>query len=176
MPKTQDVIAGDLLSIGMQKDIPEVVTIARKHLGKQSDNDIRVAAFQCLARFGETTDLALAEQYLDDETIVRQFEETNSLQPDGISVEDSAPPFGKLPLPPPPKSNLMAVCVSDLALAACMAINKEDASAIFPRFQASPVLGFAINSIAFPIDDQVAHKAAIETWLKRHSGRVLKAN
>ncbi len=180
MPKTQDVIAADILSLGMQKDIPESVVIARKHLGKQSDKDIRIASFQCLARYGETPDIALAEQYLSDETVVHQFEESYLLNRDDFNIEDSAPPLGKPPqLPAGPKvakNKLMAVRVNDLALAACMSISKEDLTVAFPKYHASPVLGFAVNSIAFPMDNQAAHNAAIESWLKKHGDRVLKSN
>ncbi len=176
MPKTQDVIAADLLSLGMQKDIPESVTIARQHLGKQSDNDIRIAAFQCLARFGATTDIELAEPYLKDDTIVHQFEESYLFNRDDINVENVPPPLGKPQLPVVPKNKLLAVRISDLALAACMAIGDEKLALVFPRYQESPIRGFALNSLAFPLEDQAAHDAAIQSYLKRRVDRVLKAN
>jgi HEAT repeat protein len=178
MPKTQEVMAADVLSLAMQKDVAEGALVARKHLGKNSDRDIRIAAFQCLARFGDTNDIPLLETHLNDQTILHQFEGSILLSRGDINIEESAPPLGRRPKPalPASDSEVMTVRVSHLALATCMLLAKEDPAAVFPRFQAFSSRGFSLNSIAFPIDDQDSHAQAVADWLQRQANRNLTAN
>jgi hypothetical protein len=174
MPKTQEVLAADVLSLAMQKDIREGAVVARRHLGKQSDNDIRQFAFQCLSRFGESSDLALVSQHLNDQTIIHQYEESLPVNSDDIEVQNAAPPLGKLGILQPAKT--LSVRINDLALATCMSIAKEDPLTAFPRFRSSPVIGFYVNSVACPSDEEGARAASIEAWLKRHGTRPLNSN
>ncbi len=131
--KTQDSLANDVLSIAMQRNIPEGAVVARRHLDPSSERETRVSALQCLARFGNESDIPTISALLQEETIVYEFTDQSDFgyARDGIH-EDNVPPPGLQRLAPPQNVRKMIVRLNDLALAVCMLL---DLKTLMKRFR-----------------------------------------
>lgn len=167
--KTQFQLADNILEIAMDLDIPDAAEIARKHLDASSDEDVRVLAFQCLSRFGNTADLRLLEPLLTDDSVLHQFEESLPLAGgEAIEVESSAPPGFPVPRRSLDNANrTMVVRVSDLALVTSVMLAAPDSvREVFEKFRPHPIRGFDMRSIAFPREEVELRKQAVDKWQK----------
>lgn len=178
IPKTQAVLADEAMMIALQRNVPEGVVVARRHLDAASDQETRTRAFQCLARFGNESDIANAAVHLNDESILSVFEEQSEvgLSADGIDVSNRPPPGGRQPQPTKGSERSMIVRVSDLALAVCMVLGSEDVVSVFPKYKPNDLNGILLMDVAFASDEQDLHKQAIANWLRKHAQSNEKAN
>ena len=167
--KTQASLANDVLSIAIQRSIPEGAAIARRHLDATNDRETRVHALQCLARFGNEGDIASVSKLLNDELVVYEFTDQSDIGSprDGIQ-EDDIPPPGSNRKIPPRNARKMIVRLNDLALAVCLKLGSEDVSAVFPKYQPNESNGIVLVDFAFPADDQENHTLSIARWRQEH--------
>ncbi len=47
--------------------------MARRHLGADSENDARITAMRCLAKYGNESDIGSVAKLLNDDSIVYEF-------------------------------------------------------------------------------------------------------
>jgi hypothetical protein len=167
--KTQASLANDVLSIAIQRNIPEGAIVARRHLDASNNGETRVFALQCLARFGNEGDITSVSKLLNDELIVYEFtDQSNIGSPrDGIR-EDDMPPPGSKRNNPPRDVRRMIVRLNDLALAVCLTLGSEDLTAAFPNYEPNQSNGIDLVDCAFPVDGYENHKSAIARWKQEH--------
>ena len=176
IPKTQLALANNALNLAMQHAIPEGAVVARRHLDSSSDVDTRVRALQCLARFGNESDVSNIAKLLDEEAVVYEFNDRNELGAfrNGIRVEDMPPPGLKNALEP--SSTKKIVRLNDVALAVCLVLGSEDVTKVFPKFEVNAPIGVDLTEVAFGSDEQDEHKLAIANWRKAHPQFTEKSN
>ncbi len=176
IPKTQASLASDVLSIAMQRSIPEGAVVARRHLDRATDYETRVRALQCLAKFGNETDLENVAKLLTEETVIYEFtvRKDQGIPRDGIKVENGGPPGLKQPVIL--DGTTMIVRMSDLALAVCLRLGSEDVTKVYPNYEPNEQDGIQLMDIAFAEDDQQPHKQAIANWQREHPAFVEKSN
>jgi len=176
IPKTQASLANDVLSIAMQRSIPEGAIVARRHLDRATDYETRVRALQCLAKFGNETDIENIAKLLSEETVIYEFtaRKGQGLPRDGIQVENMPPPGFKQPVIP--DAITMIVRMSDLALAVCLRLGAEDVANVFPNYEPNDQDGIQLMDIAFAADEQQQHKQAISKWMREHPEFIEKSN
>ena len=167
--KTQASLANDVLSIALQRSIPEGAAVARRHLDPSNDRETRVFALQCLARFGNEGDIASVSKLLNEELVVYEFTDQSDIGSprDGIQ-EDDMPPPGLKPYNPPRDVRRMVVRLNDVAMAVCMVLGSEDLTAVFPKYKPNESNGMVLVDFAFPADGQEKHKLAIARWKHEH--------
>ena len=83
-------MAEDIISIAHQTRLPEGADIARRLLGTPAEAGSKAQALVSLAKFGTAADLDLIDKFVDDATVLENFEQEP--RGDGIREERTAPP------------------------------------------------------------------------------------
>lgn len=176
LPKTQATLANEVLSLAMQRSIPQGAVVARRHLDQSTDYETRARALQCLAKFGNETDLENVAKLLNDETVIYEFTalRDQGFPRDGIQVANEPPPGFKQPVIS--DGIKMVVRMSDLALAVCLLLESKDIKAVFPHYEPNELDGIQFTDIAFAEDDHQQHKQAIAKWKNEHPKFAEKSN
>lgn len=167
--KTQSSIAREVLSLALQRNIPEGANVARRHLDASNDRETRVYALQCLARFGNAEDIPSVAKLFDQEIIVCEFADQSDIgvPMDGIQVDDMPPP-GLKRKPQTRDVRKLIVRMNDLALAVCQKLSSEDLSSTFPKYQPNEANSIILVDLAFPSDNTGDQDLAIARWIQEH--------
>lgn len=162
LPKTHAAMAPEAMRLSLSLELPVVAPIARQHIKKNFDVNTRALAFQCLAKFGEATDVPLLLSYCDETTIVEQFSESAS----GITVMQGAPPG--IPFIPgqenPLELNNRVVRINDLAAVSAMLLLKEDPLTMFPNYSHEKTQLIYTHDLAVSEDESPDQVAKIGAW------------
>lgn len=162
LPKTHAAMAPEAMRLSLSLELPVVAPIARQHIKKNFDVNTRALAFQCLAKFGEASDVPLLLGYCDETTIVEQFSESAS----GITVMQGAPPG--IPFIPgqenPLELNNRVVRINDLAAVSAMLLLKEDPLTIFPNYSHEKTQLIYTHDLAVSEDKSPDQVAKIQAW------------
>ncbi|MCR9292986.1 MAG: hypothetical protein NXI32_09735 [bacterium] len=168
IPKTHQSMAGEALLIAMRDGYSTGAEIARKHVDSHLDVRLRESAIQCLARFGDASDLPLMLRLLDDETVCHEFPASQlpGFWVYGIQESDESPPNVTENSPGSIEEPILQYRVCDLALASSMLISNERMHDAFPRFAANEILAFDVKSIAVlkQPEQQQERAAQIDQW------------
>jgi len=161
LPKTHAAMAPEAMRLSLSLELPVVAPIARQHITKNFDVNTRALAFQCMAKFGEATDVPLLLEYTDETTIVEQFSESAS----GITVMQGAPPGVFIPGQENPlELNNRVVRINDLAAVSAMLLLKEDPLTIFPNYSHEKTQLIYTHDLAVSEDKSPDQVAKIQAW------------
>lgn len=166
VPKTHDALGLRIMQIALQYDIASAKTVARKHLKANSDLLTRCAALQCLARFGDETDVDRIQELLTDHELLHSLREDDLSFSDAPDIDESysAPPGFEGEVAPPGK-RMFVVHVSDLALVAAVKLSGGEPTEYFPNLRENGPLGIDTRSLATPAEEQPLQRQRIERWL-----------
>ncbi len=161
LPKTHAAMAPEAMRLSLTLELPVVAPIARQHITKNFDVSTRALAFQCLAKFGEPTDVPLLLTFAEETTIVEQFSDSAS----GITVMKGAPPG----LFPPGQEdslelNHRVVRINDLAAVSAMLLLQEDPLTIFPNYSHDKAQLIYTHDLAVSEDESLEQIARIQAW------------
>jgi hypothetical protein len=165
-------MAEEALLISLQGDYATGAEIARRYLDKHFDVRLRESSIQCLARFGDETDLPRLLPLLEDNTLCREFPagQIPGFGPGGIQESHELPPG--LPLGKPnskqPAEPMLHYRVCDLALASSMMIKKWEMQTVFPQFELDETFAFDVRSIVIDRSKESLNERGrqIEWWRK----------
>lgn len=166
IPLAPDPLAYEVLSLANVDGISTGVSVAKRVLteSKLDDNPLQEALL-CLAKFGLESDIPLAEKLLGNESIIWETPDDGRI-PNGILLQNIAPPGGQLPNRPaaPNEPPMLRVRMSDLALAVCMKLADQDLTRAFPRFSLAPDLELRLDNLAFPDSKPALREQAFKMW------------
>ncbi len=162
IPKTNVALAPEVMRLAIRHELPVIAPIARQNIAPNFDVSTRALAFQCLATFGDESDVARLLEYTDETTIVEQFSESVS----GITVTRAAPPG--IPFIPGQDNsselNNRIVRINDLAAVSAMLLLDEDPAAIFQNYSQEKVQRIYLHDLAIAEQDSPDRVAQIRAW------------
>lgn len=116
-------------------EIPAARQVAIEYLSQESapqDPETFELAMQALAKFGNEKDIAIAERWLENSTVINQFQRIASPDPNEF------------------RSANYIIQARDLALITTILLHRENPYLFFPLFRAHPLRGFTTDTVGFP--------------------------
>ena len=167
IPHAPPYIGPHIVLLATRYNIPAGVQAARTILNGKSQPEVTELSLKCVELFGDVRDIELVEKYLDDSmeltrTIIGEL-------PDD-AYDRMIPPGGFKPNLPPGQVKIGITRMSDLALAVCMLLDKQDLATEFPNFRrvtTNPIRQTPMiesKSLAFPESDVAPRNQAIQAW------------
>lgn len=139
--------------------------MARRLLATAAEPTSKAQALICLAKFGTVDDLDLIDKFVDDTTLLENFE-LDTLG-DDIREERIAPPTRELDTPPesvPGMRRKFTRTLGDVALASGLKIAGFDLPELFPVILLDDIMGIRETTIGFPVDKPELRDAALKAW------------
>lgn len=164
MLKAPVTMAEDVISIAHQTQVAEGADMARRLLAAPAEDAAKAQALICLARFGSVEDLDLIDKFVDDATVLEQFEQGD--RGDDIRVERIAPPFRQPPNPQDAQAQRRRYerRLGDVALAAGFKLAGFDVEELFPIIVLEDRMAIRETTIGFPVDQPELRNAALKAW------------
>lgn len=116
-------------------EIPAARQVAVEYLSEDNatqDPETFELAMQALAKFGNEKDISVAERWLDNSTVINQFQRIASPDPNEF------------------RSANYIIQARDLALITTILLHRENPYLFFPLFRAHPLRGFTTDTVGFP--------------------------
>lgn len=116
-------------------EIPAARQVAIEYLSRESapqDPETFELAMQALAKFGNEKDIAIAERWIENPTVINQFQRVASPDPNEF------------------RSANYSIQARDLALITTILLHRENPYLFFPLFRAHPLRGFTTDTVGFP--------------------------
>ncbi len=167
IPNAPPYVGPSIVLLATRYNIPGGIQAARTILSGKSQPEVIELSLKCVELFGEVRDIALVEKYLDDST---ELTRTIIGELPDDAYDRTIPPGGLKPILPPGQVKIGITRMSDLVLAVCMSLEKQNLTTAFPNFRRvttnairqTPMI--ESKSLAFPETDPRPRKEAMQAW------------
>lgn len=173
LPKSHLGMSYNAISIAMRMDLPNGAVIARRCLDPKFDIRQRQRAIECLARFGNESDLPVLAELLQDKSICQEYPDRVAEAFGNIEESLENPP-GVQPASARPVIYRVRIC--DMSLAAILLLYDEELEDVFPKFRSSvmPRSSFSLYETAVATDEESLKER--DQHLEAYRARVLESS